>query len=137
MNRNMNKFEKAQNILQEINGDGWLIICVEDSDINSRFMLGVASHARHYIFIAADGNHKVVAVEMEAPMIAHSLKSKGIKADVVSYNSMSELKTLLSSLINKPRIALNIGEDILSPDGTAYADQIRAGDFFSCGSMMD
>ena len=131
MNRNMNKFEKAQKVLHEINGDGWLIICVEDSDINSRFMLGVASHARHYIYIAADGNHKVIAVEMEAPMIARSLKNKGIKAEVVSYSSMSELTTLLSSLIKKSRIALNIGEDILSPNGTAYADQIRAGDFFS------
>ncbi len=131
MIRNMNKFEKAQNVLHEINGDGWLIICVEDSDINSRFMLGVASHARHYIYIAADGNHKVIAVEMEAPMIARSLKNKGIKAEVVSYSSMSELRTLLSSLIKMPRIALNIGEDILNPNGTAYADQIRAGDFFS------
>ena len=131
MIRNMNKFEKAQNVLHEINGDGWLIICVEDSDINSRFMLGVASHARHYIYIAADGNHKVIAVEMEAPMIARSLKNKGIKAEVVTYSSMSELTTILSSLIKKPRIALNIGEDILNPNGTAYADQIRAGDFFS------
>jgi Xaa-Pro aminopeptidase len=127
----MNKFEKAQNILKEIDGDGWLIICVEDSDINSRFMLGVASHARHYIFVGADGNHKVIAVEMEAPMIERSLKNKGIKAKVVSYNSMSELTTLLRSLINKPRIALDFGEDVLTPNGTAYADQIRAGDFFS------
>ena len=131
MIRNMNKFEKAQNILQEIKGDGWLIICVEDSDVNSKFMLGVASHARHYVYIGADGNHKVISVEMEAPMIARSLKDKGVKAEVVSYNSMSELKNLLSSLINKPRIALNIGEDILSPNGTAFADQIRAGDYFS------
>jgi len=131
MIRSMNKFEKAQNILKEIDGDGWLIICVEDSDINSRFMLGVASHARHYIFVGADGNHKVIAVEMEAPMIERSLKNKGIKAKVVSYNSMSELTTLLRSLINKPRIALDFGEDVLTPNGTAYADQIRAGDFFS------
>ncbi|MFX0048629.1 MAG: M24 family metallopeptidase [Candidatus Hermodarchaeota archaeon] len=127
----MNKFEKAQQVLREINGDGWLIVCVEDSDINSRFMLGVASHARHYIYIAADGNHKVIAVEMEAPMITRSLKDKGIIADVVSYNSMTELTALLTLLINKPRIALNFGEDILAPDGTAYADQIRTGDFFS------
>jgi Xaa-Pro aminopeptidase len=131
MIKTMNKFEKAQNILREINGDGWLIICVEDSDINSRFMLGVASHARHYIYIDAEGKHKVIAVEMEAPMISRSLKNKGINADVVSYNSLGELTNLLTSLIKKPRIALNIGEDVLSPNGTAYADQIRAGDFFS------
>jgi Xaa-Pro aminopeptidase len=131
MIRNMNKFERAQQVLKEINGDGWLIICIEDSDVHSRIMLGVASHARHYIFVGADGNHKVIAVEMEAPMIERSLKNKGIKAKVVSYNSMSELTTLLRSLINKPRIALDFGEDVLTPNGTAYADQIRAGDFFS------
>ena len=127
----MNKFEKAQSVLKEINGDGWLIICVEDSDINSRFMLGVASHARHYVYVGADGKHKVISVEMEAPMIARSLKNKGINAEVISYNSASQLTNLLSSLVNKPRIALNIGEDILSPESTAFADQIRAGDYFS------
>ena len=52
----MNKFEKAQQILQDINGDGWLIICSEDNDIHSRYLLGVSSHALHAIFIAADGN---------------------------------------------------------------------------------
>ena len=82
MIKNMNKFEKAQQMLKEINGDGWLIICVEDSDVHSRFMLGVASHARHYIFVGADGNHVVISVEMEAPMIERSLKNKGINAKV-------------------------------------------------------
>ncbi|MFX0010117.1 MAG: M24 family metallopeptidase [Candidatus Hermodarchaeota archaeon] len=131
----MNKFEKAQNVLNEINADGWLIACVEDSDINSRFMLGVASHARHYIYIGADGKHKVIAVEMEAPMITRSLKDKGINADVVSYNSMLELRTLLIPLVNKPRIALNFGNEVLSPEGTAFADQIRVGDFFSLKTL--
>ena len=46
----MNKFEKAQQILQEINSDGWLIVCNEDNDIHSRYLLGVASHAIHAIF---------------------------------------------------------------------------------------
>ena len=131
----MNKFEKAQQILKEVDGDGWLIICVEDSDINSRFMIGVESHARHYIYIGADGNHKVIAVEMEAPMIKRSLKKKGINAKVVSYNSMKGLVDLLGSLINKPRIALNFGENILNPEGTAFADYIKAGDYLSMKTL--
>lgn len=135
MIRSMNKFEKAQQILKEVDGDGWLIICVEDSDINSRFMIGVESHARHYIYIGADGNHKVIAVEMEAPMIKRSLKKKGINAKVVSYNSMKGLVDLLGSLINKPRIALNFGENILNPEGTAFADYIRAGDYLSMKTL--
>jgi len=135
MIRSMNKFEKAQQILKEVDGDGWLIICVEDSDINSRFMIGVESHARHYIYIGADGNHKVIAVEMEAPMIKRSLKKKRINAKVVSYNSMKGLVDLLGSLINKPRIALNFGENILNPEGTAFADYIRAGDYLSMKTL--
>ena len=135
MIRSMNKFEKAQQILKEIDGDGWLIICVEDSDINSRFMIGVESHARHYIYVGADGNHKVIAVEMEAPMIKRSLKNKGVNAKVVSYNSMKGLVDLLASLINKPRIALNFGEDILNPEGSAFADYIRAGDYLSMKTL--
>lgn len=135
MIRSMNKFEKAQQILKEVDGDGWLIICVEDSDINSRFMIGVESHARHYIYIGADGNHKVIAVEMEAPMIKRSLKKKGINAKVVSYNSMKGLVDLLGSLINKPRIALNFGENILNPEGTGFADYIRAGDYLSMKTL--
>ena len=129
----MNKFEKAQQILQEINGDGWLIICNENSDVNSRFLLGVESHARHYIFIATDGNHQILAVEMEANMIKQSLKKKGVKAHVTPYESANskEFISLLSSIINKPRIALNFGENILTPKSTAYADFIRAGDYFS------
>ena len=135
MIKNMNKFEKAQQVLEEIDGDGWLIICVEDSDVNSRFMLGVESHARHYIYVGADGNHKIIAVEMEAPMIKRSLKNKGVNAKVVSYNSMKDLVDLLGSLINKPRIALNFGEDILNPGGTAFADYIRAGDYLSMKTL--
>ena len=135
MIRTMNKFEKAQQVLKEIDGDGWLIICVEDSDVNSRFMLGVESHARHYIYVGADGNHKVIAVEMEAPMIKRSLKNKGVNAKVVPYNSMKGLVDLLGSLINKPRIALNFGEDILNPEGTAFADHIRAGDYLSMKTL--
>jgi len=127
----MNKFEKAQEVLRDLGGDGWLIICVEDSDINSRFMIGVESHARHYIYIAADGNHKIIAVEMEAPMIERSLKKKGVKAEVFSYKSMKELDGFLSPIVKKTRIALNFGENVLDPEGTGYADFINAGDYLS------
>lgn len=127
----MNKFEKAEKILQEINGDGWLIICNEGSDINSRFLLGIESRARHYIYIASDGEHRVFAVEMEAPMIKRSLESMNIKAKVESYNSLKEMVPKLKSLINKPRIALNFGENIFKEEGTPYADYIRVGDYLS------
>jgi Xaa-Pro aminopeptidase len=127
----MNKFEKAQKLLKELNADGWLIICNEDSDIHSRFLLGVGSHARHYIYVAADGDHKVISVEMEAAMIDRSLKKKSVNSEVSFYRSLKELISLLTPIINKPRIALNFGESILKENGTPFADYIRFGDYFS------
>ena len=127
----MNKFEKAQEILRELGGDGWLIICVEDSDINSRFMIGVGSHARHYIYVAEDGNHKIITAEMEAPMVERSLKKKGVKAEVFAYKSYNELNGLLSPIVKKTRVALNFGENVLSSEGTGFADFINAGDYLS------
>ena len=127
----MNKFEKAQKILKELNVDGWLIICNEDSDINSRFLLGVGSHARHYIYIAADGNHKLLSVEYEASMIERSLKKKNITCEVIIYRSLKDLIRLLPPIVTKSRIALNFGEKVLMEDGTPFADYIHAGDYFS------
>ncbi len=127
----MNKFEKAQKILRELGADGWLIVCVGDSDINSRFMIGVESHIRHYIYVAADGNHKIIAVEMEAPMIERSIKKKGVKTEVFSYKSMKELEGFLSAIVNKKRLALNFGENVLSQEGTGFADSIKVGDYSS------
>ncbi|MFX1590056.1 MAG: M24 family metallopeptidase, partial [Promethearchaeota archaeon] len=127
----MDKFEIAQKILKEINADGWLIICNEDSDINSRFLLGVRSHARHYIYLATNGNHKVLSVEYEASMIERSLKKKNVKCEVIIYRSLKDLIKLLPPIVNKSRIALNFGEKVLMEDGTPFADYIHAGDYFS------
>lgn len=127
----MNKFERAQKILDELDGDGWLIICSERNDENSQFLLGVSAPSRHYIFVDRNGDHKVVAVEMEAPMIKRSLESMNIKAEVGSYKSLKELVPELRNIVNKPRIALNFGENILNENGTRFADFIRAGDYFT------
>jgi len=131
----MNKFEEAQTLLKDLNGDGWLIVCVEDSDVNSHFLLGVESHARHYIYVAANGEHKVLAVKMEAPMIERSLKNNGVYAKVDSYNSLEDLKSKLSLIIKKKRIAINFGENLFTPKGTGYADFIRAGDYLALKSI--
>ena len=127
----MNKFERVQKLLNELEADGWLIVCDEHSDINSHFLLGVDAPSRHYIFIARNGEHKVIAVEMEAAMIKRSLESMNIKANVESYSSLNELVPKLRTILNKPRIALNFGENILNAKGTRFADFIKAGDYFS------
>jgi Xaa-Pro aminopeptidase len=123
----MNKFEKARKILQELNGDGWLIFCDEDNDIHSRYLLGVGSHALHFVYVAADGNHIVLPVEMEANMVKNSLNKKGVKVEINSWRSLKDLVEKLKPIINKPRIALNFGENFLEPEGTKYADFIPVG----------
>ena len=123
----MNKFEKAQQILQEINGDGWLIVCDEDNDIHSRYLLGVASHALHAIYVAVDGKHKVLSVVMEANMVKNSLKNKRIDAEVIPYNTIKEFKDKLKSFVNNPKIALDFGENLFEDNTTSYADYLPVG----------
>jgi Xaa-Pro dipeptidase len=98
-------------------------------------MLGVGSHARHYVYIAQDGNHIVLTVEMEAPMIKDSLNKKGVNANVIVYKSLDDIGDLLKKILDKPKIALNFGEDILSFDGSAYADYLRVGDYHSVKNL--
>jgi Xaa-Pro aminopeptidase len=125
----MNRFEKAGEILNRIDADGWLIICNEDSDINSRFMLGVGSHAHHYIYVDGKGHHEVFSVEMEAPMIKKSLRNRNLEVKVQAYKSLEDLKLLLKSLGSKKTIALNFGENIIDANGTPYADYLKVGDY--------
>ncbi|MFX0105495.1 MAG: M24 family metallopeptidase [Candidatus Hodarchaeota archaeon] len=127
----MNKFEKAQQILHELNGNGWLIFCNDDGDINSRFLLGVESHARHFIYVASDGNHKIFPVVMEANMIKKSLKRKGIKAEIIPYNTLNDLIDKIKLVINQPKIALNFGENVFDPEGTPDADFLSVGAYFA------
>ncbi|MFX1426651.1 MAG: M24 family metallopeptidase [Promethearchaeota archaeon] len=126
----MNKFERAREFIKEMNVDGWLIVSKENSDVNSPFLLGVNAPSLTYIFIAANGEHRVLAVEMEAPMIERSLKDKGIKAEVESFNGLKEVAPKLKSIVNKSRIALNFSENHLN-EGFFYADQLKVGDYFS------
>ncbi|MFX1599615.1 MAG: M24 family metallopeptidase [Promethearchaeota archaeon] len=132
----MNKFEKAQQILQDENLDAWLIIGSERNDINSPFMLGVEAPSLHCIYISAKGDHHVIAVEMEVNMIKQTLEKKGIKAKVSSYQSAKEFLSLFSSTVIKPRIALNYGEHLFSPESTAYADVLPTGQFNTLKKLL-
>jgi Xaa-Pro aminopeptidase len=131
----MNKFERAQKLLQDIKADGWLIVCNEISDIHSRYLLGVGSHALHAIFIAADGNHKVFPVKMEANMIKNSLINKGVNAEIIYFNSNKEFVENLKPIVNKPKIALDFGENIFEEDSTSFADYLPVGTYLALEKM--
>jgi Xaa-Pro aminopeptidase len=131
----MNKFERAQEFIRNMNVDGWLTISDENSDVHSHFLLGVGAPSLNYIFIAANGEHRVLAVEMEAPMIERSLKNKGIKAKVESFSSYQEIPSKLKTFINKPRIALNFGENIFNEKSTYFADHLKVGDYLSIKNL--
>ncbi|MBY8992401.1 MAG: aminopeptidase P family protein [Candidatus Lokiarchaeota archaeon] len=127
----MNKFERAQELIKKLNVDGWLTISDEGSDVHSHFLLGVNAPSLNYIYIAANGDHRVLAVQMEAPMIERSLKNKGIKAKVDSFSSLKDLESKLTTFINKPRIALNFGENQFNEKSTYFADHLTVGNYFS------
>ena len=127
----MNKFERAQELIKKLNVDGWLTISDEGSDVHSHFLLGVNAPSLNYIYIAANGDHRVLAVQMEAPMIERSLKIKGIKAKVDSFSSLKDLESKLTTFINKPRIALNFGENQFNEKSTYFADHLTVGNYFS------
>ena len=131
----MNKFKQVQDALKELGVDGWLIASNEDSDIHSKYMLGVSSHARHYVYVAQDGNHKVISVRMEAPMIERALKNQGIEAEVIAYGSMDELVSLIKVLVQKPKVALNFCENNLTNPTTAFADFLYVGDYNALKSL--
>ncbi len=127
----MNKIDQAQEELKNLEIDGWLIPCNEQSDIHSPFLLGVKVYARHYIFIDGKGTHKILSSRMEAPMIQKSLKRMKIKAEVKYYNSIPEIHTFLKETLNKKKVAVNYGENILNSGGSGYADYIKHGEFES------
>lgn len=126
----MDKFTKAAGLLQEHGIDGWLISCDEDSDIHSPYFLGLKSHARHFILIDANGDHQVIAVEMEAPMIQKAIDQMNANVTVRVFKSNDEMITILKEILAKPRIAVNFGEDSLQQP-TAQADYIKAGELQS------
>ncbi len=126
----MNKFDRAALLLKERGIDGWLIACNEGSDIHSPFFLGVKSHAIHFILVDANGNHKIAAVEMEAPMIKKAVEAMGAKVDVCTWSTHTQYKDIVTGMVSKPRIAVNYGEDALFSD-TGQADYIKAGQLHS------
>ncbi|MBN2154367.1 MAG: aminopeptidase P family protein [Candidatus Lokiarchaeota archaeon] len=126
----MNKFDKAAGLLKQHGIDAWLISCDEGSDMHSPYFLGIKSHARHFIIIDANGNHQVIAVLMEAPMIQKAVDAMGAKVAVRAFNNNKEMVALLKGILARPTIAVNYGEDSLQK-ATGFADHIRAGELES------
>jgi len=128
------KFTKAAGLLADQGLDAWLITCDEDSDVHSPYLLGVKSHARHFILVDAAGEHQVLAVTMEAPMIKKALDDAGVSANVLAYNTNDEMLDWLREACTRPRIAVNYGEEsLLKP--TAYADCMHAGELQSLRTL--
>ncbi len=126
----MNKFDKAACLLKKHGIDAWLIACNEGSDMHSPYFLGIKSHARHFILIDANGNHQVIAVLMEAPMIKKAVDAMKANVNVRAFNNAGDMFVLLKEVLAKPTIAVDYGEDSLQK-ATGFADYIRAGELES------
>jgi Xaa-Pro aminopeptidase len=58
-----------------------------------------------------------------------------IKAKVESFSSYQEIPSKLKTFINKPRIALNFGENIFNEKSTYFADHLKVGDYLSIKNL--
>ncbi|MCF2138727.1 MAG: Xaa-Pro peptidase family protein [Candidatus Lokiarchaeota archaeon] len=125
----MNLFDRAQQLLEKFEIDGWLIPCQEGSDIHSEFMLDLEVHIRHYIFVSKDGNHRILTCTMEKAMVEKQLNNMGVDAQVEAYTSFDDIKTKLKPILSRSKIALDFGENVLSREGTSFAEYIPLGEY--------
>ncbi|RLI62253.1 MAG: hypothetical protein DRO88_12045 [Promethearchaeia archaeon] len=131
----MNLFERAQHLLDRNEIDGWLIACSEGSDIHSEFMLNLEVHIRHYIYIDRSGNHQVLTCTMEKPMVEKQLNKMGVNAQVSAYTGFDDIQEKLKKILNKPKIALDFGENVLSMESTAFAEYLPLGEYRALRSL--
>ena len=122
-------FKRAGELLGTFGLDGWLTYCDFGYDLISPYFLGIETHAPHCIFIDGAGNHRILAGSMEGPMIQKAISESGAEVKVEICPDFKSLILKVRSLINKPRIALNFGENMLTSEKTDYANYLRAGDF--------
>ncbi|WP_457558666.1 M24 family metallopeptidase [Candidatus Harpocratesius sp.] len=125
----MNLFDRAQQLLEKFEIDGWLIPCQEGSDIHSEFMLDLEVHIRHYIFVSKDGNHRILTCTMEKAMVEKKLSILGVDAQVEAYSNFEDIKAKLKPILSKSKIALDFGENVLSREGTSFAEYIPLGEY--------
>ncbi|MBD3185589.1 M24 family metallopeptidase [Candidatus Bathyarchaeota archaeon] len=122
----MEKLDRVMKLLEMLDLQGWLIACVEDSDIHSAYLLGIRAHSRHFLLIDAGGNHVILATRMEASMIENATTGWSGTVKVLAPGSYKEMNERLEKLLHGKKIALNYGEKSFHGD-TAFADYLRAG----------
>ena len=124
----MNKVNRVKKFLQTNNLDSWLIVCNEDSDIHSSYLLGIESHSNHFICVNANTKSQILTTKMESAMTQKAIEKNGYDMETISYSSADELQEKLKELLaNKNSIALNYGENLYTPESTGFADYIKAG----------
>lgn len=124
----MNKVNRAKKLLQENNLDSWIIVCNEDSDIHSSYILGIESHSNHFISINANSKGQILTTKMESAMTQKAIEKNCYDMEIIPYSSISELEENLKELLaNKKTIALNYGENLYTNESTGFADYLKAG----------
>ena len=68
-------------------------------------------------------------------MVEKSLRNKGVDAEIIPFNTVSEFMEKLKPIITKPKIALDFGENIFEPEETTYADHIPVGTYLALKKM--
>jgi Xaa-Pro aminopeptidase len=111
------RIESAQQLLKEMNIDGWVIITNQGRDLHTTLLLGKKNPGRLFILVTQDKSPSVIVSQMEAPIFEDVSD-----IEVISYPSnkefLEQIKNEFSQFSDNSKIILDFAEDPLGRDDT-------------------
>ena len=111
------RIKSAQQLLKEMNIDGWVIITNQGRDLHTTLLLGKKNPGRLFILVTPDKSPSVVVSQMEAPIFEDVSD-----IEVISYPSnkefLEQIQNEFSQFSDNSTIILDYAEDPLGRDDT-------------------
>jgi len=111
------RIKSAQQLLKEMNIDGWVIITNQGRDLHTTLLLGKKNPGRLFILVTQDKSPSVIVSQMEAPIFEDVSD-----IEVISYPSnkefLEQIQNEFSQFSDDSKIILDYAEDPLGRDDT-------------------
>jgi Xaa-Pro aminopeptidase len=111
------RIKSAQQLLKEMEIDGWVIITNQGRDLHTTLLLGKKNPGRLFILVTPDKSPSVVVSQMEAPIFEDVSD-----IEVISYPSnkefLEQIQNEFSQFSDNSTIILDYAEDPLGRDDT-------------------
>ncbi|MFX1519573.1 MAG: M24 family metallopeptidase [Promethearchaeota archaeon] len=111
------RIKSAQQLLKEMNLEGWVIITNQGRDLHTTLLLGKKNPGRSLILVTPDKSPSVIVSQMEAPIFEDVA---GI--EVIPYPSneqfLEHIQNEFSQFSDNSQLILNYVDDPLGRDGT-------------------